>query len=1181
MNVSLRFLGMGFRQGMQWTIAAREAEIALMSKQRGIMNRMVDSNARLMSAGYNKLIEEWKAKQGAMKEKLRFVIASLTDSEKRFTMMAYNAMKQRALMLAGVGMGDAEMKKCQLIKRLTNTGYNLQVMAVNGLKEFLTFARIADEEARAQYERNQKEKERILKRIMNVNARFMGMGFRQALQWTVAARDAEITLMAKQRGIMRRMVDSNARLMSAGYNKLLEEWKNKQGAMKEKLKFVIAALTDTDKKFTMMAYNAMKQRMLMLSGVGMGDAQMKKAQLIKRLTNKGYNLQVMAVNGLKEFLTFARIADEEARAQYERDQKEKERILKRIMNVNARFMGMGFRQALQWTVASREAEIALMAKQRGIMNRMVDSNARLMSAGYNKLIEEWKAKQGAMKEKLRFVIASLTDSEKRFTMMAYNAMKQRALMLAGVGMGDAEMKKCQLIKRLTNTGYNLQVMAVNGLKEFLTFARIADEEARAQYERNQKEKDRILRRIMNSNLRFIGMAFRQALEHTVAAREAEITLMAKQRGIMRRMVDSNARLMSAGYNKLLEEWKNKQGAMKEKLKFVIAALTDSEKRFTLMAYNAMKQRALMLAGVGMGDAEMKKCQLIKRLTNTGYNLQVMAINGLKEFLTFARIADEEARAQFERNQKEKDRILKRIMNVSLRFLGMGFRQALQHTVAARDAEQVFVNKCRGIMRRMTDSSTRLMSAGYNKLVEEYKAKNNAMKERLRFVIAALTDTDKQYTMMAYNAMKQRALMLAGVGMGNAGMKKISLIKRLTNQAHNFQVMAVNSLREFLKDGRINDESARLEYERQQAEKERILKRIMDSNLRFAGIGFRQAQQFTKSEIEKERQLIFKQRGIMRKIVDSGTRLCGMAMNNFKEHLKACRIEDEANANLCNMRSNMMGGLIKGREGHEKRQMKDGYDLLFKNNKMVNLKQMVCKKIIRNVLGKNDALMSHALTHLRENHVVKRTFDKCRSLFRALEISDFCIDYTYRVYYRLMVNFKAHNPWLKKIVGKITRNATIDPQVSFWRLKDYKEVNNVLSAKKAVKVRRMAEVIGRHFTMQIARSFWKVDTFLEDHPPDTSFYYAAQKIDQRGIGSFTDFNRSDIMSTRVPPTGMKNKPNLVHSNMSRPSSRTESRKDLTVNYDDVSLRTPKVEKINARQTTPRGKYTENKKPPIRR
>merc|ERR1711883_18123 len=313
-----------------------------------------------------------------------------------------NAMKQRMLMLNGVGMGDAGMKKCQLIKRLTNQGYNLQVMAVNAIREYLTSERDAEERAREEYERQQKEKDRILRRIMNSNVRFMGMGFRQAMQWMLADRAAEIALMAKQRGIMRRIVDSNVRLMSAGWNKLLEAHKARNGMLKEKLRFVIKTLTDKDAAFTLMAYNQMKQRMLMLNGVGLGDAEMKKVQLIKRLTNQGHNLQVMGVNSIREYLTSERDREEREREEYERQQKEKDRILRRIMNGNVRFMGMGFRQALQWTVAAREAEIALIAKQRGIMRRIVDSNVRLMSAGWNKLLEEWKARNNNLKEKLRF-----------------------------------------------------------------------------------------------------------------------------------------------------------------------------------------------------------------------------------------------------------------------------------------------------------------------------------------------------------------------------------------------------------------------------------------------------------------------------------------------------------------------------------------------------------------------------------------------------------------------------------------------------------------------------------------------------------------------------------------------------------------------------------------------------------
>merc|ERR1711862_306282 len=268
--------------------------------------------------------------------------------------------KQRMLMLNGVGMGDAGMKKCQLIKRLTNQGYNMQVMAVNAVREYLTSERDREEAARAEYERQQKERDRILRRIMNGNLRMMGTGFRQSFQWTVFAREAEIALMAKQRGIMRRIVDSNVRLMSAGWNKLLEEWKARNGMLKDKLKFVIKALTDKDANYKLMAYNQMKQRMLMLNGVGLGDAEMKKVQLIKRLTNQGHNLQVMGVNSIREFLTSERDREEREREEYERQQKEKDRILRRIMNQNVRFMGMGFRQAFQWMEHDREAERALI-----------------------------------------------------------------------------------------------------------------------------------------------------------------------------------------------------------------------------------------------------------------------------------------------------------------------------------------------------------------------------------------------------------------------------------------------------------------------------------------------------------------------------------------------------------------------------------------------------------------------------------------------------------------------------------------------------------------------------------------------------------------------------------------------------------------------------------------------------
>merc|ERR1711990_758073 len=154
--------------------------------------------------------------------------------------------------------------------------------------------------------------------------------------------------------------------------------------LQNKLKFVIKALTDKDASLILGAYNELKQRYLMLCGIGMGDAEMKKVSLIKRMMNKSHNLQTMAIKSIKMFLYHCRDQQEKARQKYERQQREKDRILRRIMNINLRFEGMAFRQAFHWMEADRDRERIRVNKQRGVMNRILDSNARLLSQGWNK-----------------------------------------------------------------------------------------------------------------------------------------------------------------------------------------------------------------------------------------------------------------------------------------------------------------------------------------------------------------------------------------------------------------------------------------------------------------------------------------------------------------------------------------------------------------------------------------------------------------------------------------------------------------------------------------------------------------------------------------------------------------------------------------------------------------------------
>merc|ERR1712025_497215 len=112
----------------------------------------------------------------------------------------------------------------------------------------------------------------------------------------------------------------------------------------------------------------------MLNGVGMGDSQQKKLNLIKRLTNKGYNLQVMAINAYQDFLKWAREEERLAAEEAERQRKEKDRILRRVMDVNARLQGQAYRQIRVNCEEEAEKERNLIYKQRGIMRRIVNSN---------------------------------------------------------------------------------------------------------------------------------------------------------------------------------------------------------------------------------------------------------------------------------------------------------------------------------------------------------------------------------------------------------------------------------------------------------------------------------------------------------------------------------------------------------------------------------------------------------------------------------------------------------------------------------------------------------------------------------------------------------------------------------------------------------------------------------------
>jgi hypothetical protein len=71
---------------------------------------------------------------------------------------------------------------------------------------------------------------------------------------------------------------------------------------------------------------------------------------------------------------------------------------------------------------------------------------------------------------------------------------------------------------------------------------------------------------------------------------------------MRRILDSNIRVMAQGYNKLVEEAKGRKVHLQNKMKNLIKSLTEKDLGYVMVAYHGLKQRARMLDGEGMGSA---------------------------------------------------------------------------------------------------------------------------------------------------------------------------------------------------------------------------------------------------------------------------------------------------------------------------------------------------------------------------------------------------------------------------------------------------------------------------------------------------------------------------------------------------------------------------------------------------
>jgi len=149
--------------------------------------------------------------------------------------------------------------------------------------------------------------------------------------------------MFRHRGIMRKMLDQNVRLMGMAYNKLLLENKDRTNMLRDKMRFVIETLSNKDSNNVLLAYNALKERKMMLDGVGIGDKGYKKVAVIKKLIDRGFDLMFQGLRALRDYYKWEIAQEEEQKYKLIRDEKAKEKIIKDFVNSNLREQRLAYR----------------------------------------------------------------------------------------------------------------------------------------------------------------------------------------------------------------------------------------------------------------------------------------------------------------------------------------------------------------------------------------------------------------------------------------------------------------------------------------------------------------------------------------------------------------------------------------------------------------------------------------------------------------------------------------------------------------------------------------------------------------------------------------------------------------------------------------------------------------------
>merc|ERR1712151_1192594 len=295
----------------------------------------------------------------------------------------------------------------------------------------------------------------------------------------------------------------------------------------------------------------------------------------------------------------------------------------------------------------------------------------------------------------------------------------------------------------------------------------------------------------------------------------------------------------------------------------------------------------------MGSNILLKKTLLK-MTDSAYGLQAAAF---RIFLHNHREA--------KKLQEKRDRILRGTCN---KFANSAYRlghAALKKLVALwkksnKSAAELAARK-EGILKRIIDIDYRLMGMGLNRLKQQAMAIYNLKRS------FCLRIMDKNVQLMAA---AQRNLRDHAYQMRHSEMALKNKQEGIINRMMNANLRMMGGVLRYLKH--INDEEKKQEQWTARM-KQAVLGRIMNAGLRWMSMAWRNAIEWTRFEVAREEKELRLKKKVCMTLADKGFALQCAAMNNLKQWKNLALLDDEKEKMIGDFRNGLMDGMAKTKE----------------------------------------------------------------------------------------------------------------------------------------------------------------------------------------------------------------------------------------------------------------------------